>query len=179
MCQSREYIEDESMHQVALASIHALTIVWTFITVCQVQFTPGWKSAEWTRRCVDLWNNLGFSLCAALSVCHMVTTLDNRKKSEMGVSADWCVTIEYWKLSSIRVIFVDYQTSELQYNHQSYIYIQIDNIGDAQSFSVETLTGVTLSWKTKLNRSISAIEDGIPGQLQHHHKMCCKKGRLV
>jgi len=43
-------------------------------------------------------------------------------------------------------------------------------------FSVEILTGVTLLWKTELNRSISAIEDGIPGWLQHHHKMCCKKG---
>jgi len=30
-------------------------------------------------------------------------------------------------------------------------------------FSVETLTGVTPSWKTELNRSISAIEDRIPG----------------
>jgi len=30
-------------------------------------------------------------------------------------------------------------------------------------FSVETLTGVTLSWKTKLNRSISTIEDRIHG----------------
>ena len=29
-------------------------------------------------------------------------------------------------------------------------------------FSVETLTGVTLSWKTELNRSISAMEDGMP-----------------
>ena len=177
MCQSREYIEDKSMHQVALASIHALTIVWTFITVCQVQFTPGWKSAEWTQRCVNLWNNLGFSLYAALFVCHIVTTLDDREKSEMRVSADWCVTVEYWKLSSIRVIFVDYQTSKLQCNHQS--YIQIDSIGDVQSFSIETLTGVTLSWKTKLNRSISAIEDGILGWLQHRHKMYCKKGRLV
>jgi len=33
----------------------------------------------------------------------------------------------------------------------------------AEVFSVETLTEVTLSWKTKLNRSISAVEDGIPG----------------
>jgi len=33
-------------------------------------------------------NNLGFSLCATLSVCYMVATLDNRKKSEMGVSAN-------------------------------------------------------------------------------------------
>jgi len=43
-------------------------------------------------------------------------------------------------------------------------------------FSVETLTGATPSWKTELNRSISAVEDGIPGGLQHHHKMCCEKG---
>ena len=43
-------------------------------------------------------------------------------------------------------------------------------------FSVETLTGATPSWKTELNRSISAMEDGIPGGLQHHHEMCCKKG---
>ena len=43
---------------------------------------------------MDLWNNLGFSLCAALSVCHMVATSDDRKKSKMGVSANWCVAIE-------------------------------------------------------------------------------------
>ena len=29
-------------------------------------------------------------------------------------------------------------------------------------FSIEILTGVTLLWKTKLNRSISAMEDRIP-----------------
>jgi len=50
----------------------------------------------------------------------------------------------------------------------------MESIGDAQnfsgntpitsigSFSVETLTGVTASWKTKLNRSIFTMEDGIP-----------------
>ena len=43
-------------------------------------------------------------------------------------------------------------------------------------FSVETLTGVTPSWKTELNRSISAMEDGISGGLQHCHETCCKKG---
>jgi len=43
-------------------------------------------------------------------------------------------------------------------------------------FSVETLTGVTLSWKTELNRSISVVEDGISGGLQHRHEICCKKG---
>jgi len=51
---------------------------------------------------VDLQNDLGFSLCAALSVCYMVATSDNGKKSEMELSADGCVTIEHWRLSSIR-----------------------------------------------------------------------------
>ena len=61
-------------------------------------------------------------------------------------------------------------------------------IGDAQGFSVttpiapsggfsvETLTGLTPSWKTELNRSISIMEDGISRGLQHCHKTCCKKG---
>ena len=44
-----------------------------------------------------------FSLCTAPSVCHVVTTSDEGKKSEMEVSADWCVAVEYWRLSSIRV----------------------------------------------------------------------------
>jgi len=35
----------------------------------------------------------------------------------MGVSADWCVTIEHQRLSLIRVVFIDYQTSKLQYNY--------------------------------------------------------------
>ena len=51
---------------------------------------------------MDLWNNLGFSLCAVPFVCHMVATSDDGKKSKMEVSADWYVTIEYWRLSSIR-----------------------------------------------------------------------------
>jgi len=49
-------------------------------------------------------------------------------------------------------------------------------ITPSRGFSVETLIGVTLSWKTELNRSISAVEDGIPGWVQHYHKTCCKKG---
>ena len=64
----------------------------------------------------------------------------------------------------------------------------MESIGDARGFSsntpitpsggfsVETLTGVTSSWKTKLDRSISAVEDRIPRGLQHCHKTCCKKG---
>ena len=51
----------------------------------------------------------------------------------------------------------------------------MDSIGDAQGFSgkapitlsgdfsIEILTGVTLLWKTELNRSISVMEDRIPG----------------
>ena len=66
--------------------------------------------------------------------------------------------------------------------------MQTDSLGNAwglssktpitlsRGFSVETLTGVTLSWKTKLNRSISAVEYRIPGWLQHCYEMCCKKG---
>ena len=50
----------------------------------------------------------------------------------------------------------------------------MESIGDAwgfsgkipitlsRGFSVETLTGVTSSWKTKLNRSISAVKDRKP-----------------
>ena len=49
-------------------------------------------------------------------------------------------------------------------------------IAPSKGFSVETLTGETPSWKTELNRSISTVEDGISGGLQHHYKICCKKG---
>ena len=51
----------------------------------------------------------------------------------MEISTDWYVTIEYQRSSLIRVIFIDYQTSELQYNYQS--YMQRDNIEDTQGFS--------------------------------------------
>ena len=51
---------------------------------------------------MDLWNNLGFSLCAAPSVCYVVATLDVGKKSKIGVSAEWCVAVEHQRLSSIR-----------------------------------------------------------------------------
>jgi len=51
---------------------------------------------------LDLWNDLGFSLCTVLSVCHIVATSDVGKKSEMRVSAEWCVAIEHWRSSSIR-----------------------------------------------------------------------------
>jgi len=41
----------------------------------------------------------------------VVTTLDKWMKSKIEVSANWCVTVEHWKLSLIRVPFVNYQTS--------------------------------------------------------------------
>jgi len=50
------------------------------------------------------------------------------------------------------------------------------SIAPSRGFSVETLTGATPSWKTKLNRSISTMEDGISGGLQHCPEMCCEKG---
>jgi len=56
---------------------------------------------ELVQRCANLWNNLGFSLCAAPSICYVVTTSD-------GMSTDWCVAVEHQRLSSIRVIFIDY-----------------------------------------------------------------------
>jgi len=43
----------------------------------------------------NLWNNLGFSLYAAPSICHIVITSNEWIQSEIGVSADWCVAIEY------------------------------------------------------------------------------------
>ena len=55
-------------------------------------------------------------------------------------------------------------------------FIGKTSITPSRGFSVEILTGVTPSWKTELNRSISAVEDRTPGGLQHCHKMCCKKG---
>jgi len=45
---------------------------------------------------VDLWNNLGFSLCAAPSVCRVVATSDEEEEVRVEVSAEWCVTVEHW-----------------------------------------------------------------------------------
>ena len=59
-----------------------------------------------------------------------------------------------------KVIFINYQTSELQYNY--YSYIQVGYIGDTRGFSGEILKGLDrriLPWKTKFDRSIPIIED--------------------
>ena len=49
-----------------------------------------------------LWNGLGFSLCAAPSVCHVVATSDEGEEIRVEVSTDWCVAVEHRRLSSIR-----------------------------------------------------------------------------
>jgi len=67
---------------------------------------------NWLRD-VNLWNDLGFSLYAMLSVYCIIAISDRRKKSEIEVSTDWCITVEYQRSSSIRIIFVNYQTNEL------------------------------------------------------------------
>ena len=51
---------------------------------------------------MDLWNDLGFSLCAVPSVCCMVTKSDDGKKSKVEISTDWCVAVEYRRSSSIK-----------------------------------------------------------------------------
>ena len=48
-------------------------------------------------------------------------------------------------------------------------------ITPSRVFSVETLIGVTPSWKTELNRSISTVKDRISGWLQYYCKTYCKK----
>ena len=53
------------------------------------------KSLQNWLKDVNLWSDLGFRLCTALSNCHIVTISDRRKKSKIEVSTDWCVTIEY------------------------------------------------------------------------------------
>jgi len=52
-------------------------------------------------------------------------------------------------------------------------------ITPSEGFSVKTLTGVTPSWKTKLNKSISTVEDGIPEGLQHCHRHVARKVAAV
>ena len=63
---------------------------------------------ELAQRYINLQNNLGFSLYTVPSVYCVVVTLDEKKKSKIEVSTNWCVTIKYQRLSSIRVIFIDY-----------------------------------------------------------------------
>jgi len=48
--------------------------------------TNGESLQKWTWKCAELWNNLGFSLCAVPSVCCMAAISENRKKSKIEVS---------------------------------------------------------------------------------------------
>ena len=67
-----------------------------------------------TQRYVDLWNDLGFSLYVILSVYYVVITLENRKKSEIGVSTNivcccWTPEIKFNKsLSSLIIRLANY-----------------------------------------------------------------------
>jgi len=128
----------------------------------------------WTmpNRCTDSWNDLGFSLCAMLSVCHIVTISDERKKSEIRVSANlvyhcWTSEIKFNKNLSLSIIrLANYSvTTSLIYEFLLWEMLQgfsdIASVTLSGGFSVETLTGVTLPWKTELNRSISVMEDRI------------------
>jgi len=53
-------------------------------------------------RRMDLWNDLGFSLCAAPSVCHVVATSDEGEKVQVEVSTEWCIAVEHQRSSLIR-----------------------------------------------------------------------------
>ena len=59
-----------------------------------IVYTEG-ESLQNYLRDVNLWNDLGFSLCTALSVYYVVAISEERRKSEMGVSVDWYVTVEH------------------------------------------------------------------------------------
>ena len=112
-----------------------------------------------------------------------------KEEVQNRVSTNWCIAIKHQGLSLIEVIFIDYQTSELQFNYQS--YIQIHTIGDVQGFSgialitlsrgfsVETLTGVELchgrpSWIGVSPSQKTKSPDCYTNTVQ----VCCKEGRL-
>ena len=89
--------------------------------------TKGKSLQDWLGDIANLWNDLGFSLCTTLSDCYIVITLDKGKKSKIEMSTNEYITIKHQRLSLMRVIFVDYQTSELQCNYQSYIQVDIED----------------------------------------------------
>ena len=139
---------------------------------------------------VNLQNNLGFSLCTILFICCVIATSDRRKKSEMEVSADWYVAVEHWRLSSIRIIFVDYQTKELQCNYQSYIqgystrdawgFSGIAPIAPSGGFSAETLTGVQLYYERLSQIGVFLLwKMESPDHCITAMRTCCEKGGLI
>jgi len=52
---------------------------------------------------VNLWNDLGFSLCAVPSVCHVVATSDERKKVQVEVST---VLWDAWDMNNFYFLFL-------------------------------------------------------------------------
>ena len=71
-----------------------LVCIFSSLALCQAWFILEWKSVEWTQRWVNLWNDLGFSLCAMPSICHIVVTLDKGERVRVEISTDWCVAVE-------------------------------------------------------------------------------------
>ena len=63
---------------------------------------------------INLWNDLGFSLYAVLSICYVITILNEQMKSKMEVSAD---LVYYCWILEIKFNKINYQTNELQCNY--------------------------------------------------------------
>jgi len=68
----------------------------------------------------DVWT-CGMTLASAYVLCHLSATWSQFQIREISPRWEWVliwyVTIEHQKLSLIRIIFVNYQTNELQYNY--------------------------------------------------------------
>ena len=91
-------------------SIRFFNNLFGFIELMSGIVHTGGKSPQYRLRDVQTClNDLGFSLCVTLPICHMVATSDNRKKSEIGVSTDlvccyWTLGIEFNKSLSLLII---------------------------------------------------------------------------
>ena len=79
----------------------------SLIILLGIVYTGSESLQDWLRD-MNLWNNLGFSLCSTIFVCCLVAISDGKKKSEMRVRTNWYITVKHWRLSSIRIIFVNY-----------------------------------------------------------------------
>ena len=123
---------------------HVLEIykVDIFVLGYQIQFTPGGKSL-WglAQECVEYENSIQWAWwyglvrttsALAYMLYHLSTAWSQFQMSGWSPRWKWVliwyIAVEYQRLSFIRVIFVDYQTSKLLYNYWS--YIQVGYIGD-------------------------------------------------
>ena len=156
---------------------------------CQVQFTPEMKVYNMNSEICELMKQpwLQLMCCAIYLSCGC--NFQWKEEVQNGVSTDWCIAIEHQRSSLIEVIFIDYQTSELQFNYQS--YIQIHTIGDvwgfsgialitlSGGFSVETLTGVGLCHRRPSQIGVSLLQKTeSPDCCTNTIQVCCKKGGL-